>query len=122
MNLESQEDAVVVFNDKMKEARDRVTGKSVKPIYPEYDENGDLHLDNNVILKNHGMILGELPDGSNINLIEVATYNAGTPEELTQVEVGSETVHMNINSSDRPTFEEISGKEEAAYVSDIPTT
>ena len=38
-----------------------------------------------------------------------------------QIEIGSETDYLNLNSSDRPTVETPLGKEEIAYLSDLPT-
>lgn len=85
-----------------------------------YDENDDIHVINNLIMGDNGKILGTTPDGVDHVLIETATYDLGTPEEFTQNEVGSRGVHMNINSSDRPTIE-VPGidKQSVAYLSDV---
>ena len=81
-------------------------------------------IDNNVELKNHIVtpfgsgLYGSSPENGWTNLAAVKGYNLDTEEEIIQTELGSATLHTNINSKDRPTVETSEGQEQVRYLSD----
>ena len=80
--------------------------------------------DNNVELKNHIVtpfgsgLYGSSPENGWTNLAAVKGYNLDTESEIIQTELGSATLHTNINSKDRPTVETSEGQEQVRYLSD----
>lgn len=80
--------------------------------------------DNNVELKNHIVtpfgsgLYGSSPENGWTNLAAVKGYNLDTESEIIQTELGSATLHTNINSKDRPTIETSEGQEQVRYLSD----
>ena len=95
----------------------------------EYVDNKDINnvkytTDNNVELKNHIVapfgsgLYGNSPDNGWTNLAAVKGYNLDTENEIIQTELGSATLHTNINSKDRPTIETSEGQEQVRYLSD----
>ena len=95
----------------------------------EYVDNKDIDnvkytSDNNVELKNHIVtpfgsgLYGNSPDNGWTNLAAVKGYNLDTENEIIQTELGSATLHTNINSKDRPTVETSEGQEQVRYLSD----
>lgn len=73
----------------------------------------------NIALDEKSSLLGTLPAGQQKELIGLKTYNKDTADEVSQVEVGSSAVHLNLNSSDRPTLDLPGKKEQLAYISDL---
>lgn len=95
----------------------------------EYVDNKDIDnvkytSDNNVELKNHIVtpfgsgLYGNSPDNGWTNLAAVKGYNLDAENEIIQTELGSVTLHTNINSKDRPTVETSEGQEQVRYLSD----
>lgn len=80
--------------------------------------------DNNVELKNHIVtpfgsgLYGSSPENGWTNLAAVKGYNLDEENEIIQTELGSATLHTNINSKDRPTIETSEGQEQVRYLSD----
>lgn len=80
--------------------------------------------DNNVELKNHIVtpfgsgLYGSSPENGWTNLAAVKGYNLDEENEIIQTELGSATLHTNINSKDRPTIETSKGQEQVRYLSD----
>lgn len=83
-----------------------------------YNSNDDLEAKNNIILGNDCKLLGTGSDGVQHNLIEKSRFGI--------IDAGSQLVHFNISSSDRPTvqLEGESGLEsyEIAFINDLTTT
>ena len=95
----------------------------------EYVDDKDINnvkytTDNNVELKNHIVtpfgsgLYGNSPDNGWTNLAAVKGYNLDAENEIIQTELGSATLHTNINSKDRPTIETSEGQEQVRYLSD----
>ena len=95
----------------------------------EYVDNKDINnvkytQDNNVEFKNQAVLpfgsglYGNSPDSGWTNLAAVKGYNLDTDSEVIQTELGSATLHTNINSKDRPTIETAEGQEQVRYLSD----
>ena len=88
------------------------------------NDNVKYTTDNNVELKNHIVtpfgsgLYGSSPENGWTNLAAVKGYNLDTEEEIIQTELGSATLHTNINSKDRPTVETSEGQEQIRYLSD----
>lgn len=88
------------------------------------NDNVKYTTDNNVELKNHIItpfgsgLYGSSPENGWTNLAAVKGYNLDTEEEIIQTELGSATLHTNINSKDRPTVETSEGQEQIRYLSD----
>ena len=88
------------------------------------NDNVKYTADNNVELKNHIVtpfgsgLYGSSPENGWTNLAAVKGYNLDTEEEIIQTELGSATLHTNINSKDRPTVETSEGQEQVRYLSD----
>lgn len=80
-----------------------------------YDSNG------NIPLREKTKVLGTNEQGVQSELIGLGEYDIAG-EIFDQVELGSEHIHTNINSKDRPTVETPEGKKEIAYLSDIGIT
>lgn len=89
--------------------------------FVEYDDG------NNVVFKNHAVVpfgsalQGNSPDKGWTNLAAVRGYELETEHPIIQTEIGSASIHTNINSSDVPTIETADGKSEIAtkkYVDD----
>lgn len=89
--------------------------------FVEYDDG------NNVVFKNHAVVpfgsalQGNSPDKGWTNLASVRGYELETEHPIIQTEIGSASLHTNINSSDVPTIETTDGKSEIAtkkYVDD----
>ena len=80
--------------------------------------------DNNVELKNHIVtpfgsgLYGSSSENGWTNLAAVKGYNLDTESEIIQTELGSATLHTNINSKDRLTVETSEGQEQVRYLSD----
>lgn len=75
----------------------------------------ETHIDQNMFFAPQKGVFGtEEGTGRQFNLLALRTYNAGTPQQLTQLEIGSEQDHANINSIDAPTWESPSGKKTLA--------
>ena len=85
-----------------------------------YDDADNVNLRNNIAVKESAAYFGTSEKHGWSNLASVKTYNKGQDNELIQSEIGSTTVHTNLNSLDRPTIETPAGKEDIAYTSDIP--
>ena len=74
----------------------------------------------NIVLPSNGQIFGDFGgEESNSSLLGARIYNAGLDNEEKQVEVGTAKVHLNLNSSDKPTIETPDGKETLVVESDI---
>lgn len=74
----------------------------------------------NIVLPSNGQIFGDFGgDESNSSLLGARIYNAGLENEEKQVEVGTAKVHLNLNSSDKPTVETPNWKETLVLESDI---
>lgn len=95
----------------------------------EYVDDKDINsvkytTDNNVELKNHIVtpfgsgLYGSSPENGWTNLAAVKGYNLDEENEIIQTELGSATLHTNINSKDRPTVETSEGQEQVRYLSD----
>ena len=95
----------------------------------EYVDDKDINsvkytADNNVELKNHIVtpfgsgLYGSSPENGWTNLAAVKGYNLDEENEIIQTELGSVTLHTNINSKDRPTVETSEGQEQVRYLSD----
>ena len=95
----------------------------------EYIDDKDINnvkytTDNNVELKNHIVtpfgsgLYGSSPENGWTNLAAVKGYNLDAENEIIQTELGSVTLHTNINSKDRPTVETSEGQEQVRYLSD----
>lgn len=89
--------------------------------FVEYDAG------NNVVFKNHAVVpfgsalQGNSPDNGWTNLASVKGYDLESEHPIIQTEIGSASIHTNINSSDVPTIETTDGKSEIAtkkYVDD----
>lgn len=74
----------------------------------------------NIVLPSNGQVFGDFGgEESNSSLLGARIYNAGLENEEKQVEVGTSKVHLNLNSSDKPTIETPDGKENLVVESDI---
>jgi len=74
----------------------------------------------NIVLPSNGQVFGDFGGSeSNSSLLGARIYNAGLDNEEKQVEVGTSKVHLNLNSSDKPTIETPDGKEALVVESDI---
>lgn len=74
----------------------------------------------NIVLPSNGQVFGDFGgEESNSSLLGARIYNAGLENEEKQVEVGTTKVHLNLNSSDKPTIETPDGKENLVVESDI---
>lgn len=74
----------------------------------------------NIVLPSNGQVFGDFGgEESNSSLLGARIYNAGLENEAKQVEVGTSKVHLNLNSSDKPTIETSDGKENLVVESDI---
>ena len=88
------------------------------------NDNVKYTTDNNVELKNHIVtpfgsgLYGSSPENGWTNLAAVKGYNLDEENEIIQTELGSATLHTNINSKDRPTVETSEGQEQVRYLSD----
>lgn len=88
------------------------------------NDNVKYTTDNNVELKNHIItpfgsgLYGSSPKNGWTNLAAVKGYNLDEENEIIQTELGSATLHTNINSKDRPTVETSEGQEQVRYLSD----
>ena len=72
----------------------------------------------NILIPKGGSLLGNYGD-DNAVLVKAGVYGEGD-SLVKQTEVGSAKIHLNLNSSDRPTVELSGGtKEQVAYVSDL---
>lgn len=71
----------------------------------------------NILVPEKGSLLGNYGD-DNAVLVKAGVYETENGV-FKQTEVGSSKVHLNLNSSDRPTVETKDGKEEIAYKSDL---
>ena len=80
-----------------------------------YDEKTQSNI--NILVPENGSLLGNYGD-ENAALIKAGVYNTESGV-VKQTEVGSSKVHLNLNSSDRPTVETKTGKEQVAYMSDV---
>ena len=76
-----------------------------------YDEKTQSNI--NVILPEGGSYLGNYGD-ENATIAKAAIYDG-----VKQLEIGSSKVHLNLNSSDKPTIETPDGKENLVVESDI---
>ena len=86
-----------------------------------YNKERNIDVENNIALKNNMMLTGATPT-QYYNLASMKTYNLGLENELTQTEFGTSKVHMNLNSSDRPTIElPSSEKHEISYKDELDT-
>ena len=72
----------------------------------------------NILIPVGGSVLGNYGD-ENAVLVKGGLYELEDGTMFKQTEVGSSKIHLNLNSSDRPTVEGTSGKEEIAYLSDL---
>jgi hypothetical protein len=68
--------------------------------------------DKRIVLDNNRNLLGTDHNGTEYNVAGIETYNAGQPNEGSQVEIGSEHISLNLNSYGRPTWESPESKEE----------
>lgn len=77
---------------------------------------GAVAANGNYILAVNKELLGKIADGTSYNLTSIREYTEPT---LTQIEVGSEHVHLNLNTIDNVTIETTSGKKVIATLDDI---
>lgn len=88
----------------------------------KFEEIGDTNIDltdyikfnsdDNVELRYKTKILGVAKDNTQHEIIGIGEY-----DEIEQVEVGSETIHLNLNTDDKITVDTPNGKEVVAYQS-----
>ena len=86
-----------------------------------YNNERNIDVENNIALKKNMMLTGATPT-QYYNLASMKTYNEGLENEVIQTEFGTTKVHMNLNSSDRPTVElPSSEKHELSYKDELDT-
>ena len=86
-----------------------------------YNDERNIDVENNIALKKNMMLTGATPT-QYYNLASMKTYNEGLENEVIQTEFGTTKVHMNLNSSDRPTVElPSSEKHELSYKDELDT-
>lgn len=89
--------------------------------FVEYDGGNNVVLKSNAVVPFGSALQGNSPDEGPINLASVKGYELESEHPIIQTEIGSTSLHTNINSSDVPTIETTDGKKEIAtkeYVDD----
>lgn len=89
--------------------------------FVEYGEGNNVVFKNNAVVPFGSALQGNSPDKGLTNLAAVKGYDLETENPVIQTEIGSASIHTNINSSDVPTIETADGKSEIAtkkYVDD----
>ncbi|MDR1196375.1 MAG: hypothetical protein LBL00_07865 [Endomicrobium sp.] len=67
-------------------------------------------IDSDVALAKGKKLLGTKASGAEAIIAEYAIYNEGDADQIEQVEIGSETEHLNLNTSDNITYDTPDGK------------
>ncbi|MDR1195731.1 MAG: hypothetical protein LBL00_04545 [Endomicrobium sp.] len=68
-------------------------------------------IDSDIALAKGKKLLGTKASGAEALIAEYAIYNEGEADEVEQVEIGSETEHLNLNTSDDVTCDTPNGKD-----------
>lgn len=82
--------------------------------FVEYGEGNNVVFKNNAVVPFGSALQGNSPDKGLTNLAAVKGYDLETENPVIQTEIGSASLHTNINSSDVPTIETTDGKKEIA--------
>jgi hypothetical protein len=94
--------------------------------YVKLQSNSTQVIDSNIAMGKDFKLLGTKASGAEAVIAEYAIYNEGETNQIEQVEVGSETEHLNLNTNNdlmydtHITVDTPDGKEIVAYTSDLP--
>ena len=117
--IQDNADTLVETNKNVSKNAQDITNLENKAVV--YNKERNIDVENNIALKKNMMLTGATPT-QYYNLASMKTYNLGLENELTQTEFGTNKVHMNLNSSDRPTVElPSSEKHEISYKDELDT-
>ncbi|MDR1588559.1 MAG: hypothetical protein LBS57_13980, partial [Treponema sp.] len=108
MFLVSQPEAYNPFTQSPGDTRKVTLSKLTQYFDQDFDQNyvsrkpmtGAQVLKSHLALDKGKELLGTKADGAQANLAALKTYNEGLPDQIEQVEIGSETEHLNLNTNE----------------------